>query len=71
MLIINVLPKLHLRLGALESTQSQPVFLQVVDCQLLQKKPDGYGVEKNMVPGRKKHIKNSENFGKNGVLLGF
>jgi len=45
-LIINILLKLPLRLGALESTQRQLVFLQVTDYQSLQKNPDGCGVEK-------------------------
>ena len=46
-LIFNILPKLPLRLGASESTQRQPAFLQVTDYQSSQKEPDGCGV-KNM-----------------------
>ena len=44
-LISNILPKSPLRLGTLESTQKQGLFLQLIDYQALQKQSDGYGVE--------------------------
>ena len=44
-LISNILLKSLLRLGTLESTQKQGLFLQLIDYQALQKQSDGYGVE--------------------------
>lgn len=44
-LISNISPKSPLRLGILESTQKQGLFLQLIDYQALQKQSDGYGVE--------------------------
>jgi len=44
-LTINILPKLPLRLGTSESTQSQPTFLQHTDYQHYQTQQDGYVVE--------------------------
>lgn len=53
LLIFNVLPKPPLRLGTLESTQSQPAFLQLIDYQTPSEKRNGYGVGNTVARGGK------------------
>jgi len=53
LLISNVLPKPPLHLGTLESTQSQPAFLQLIDYQTPSEKRNGYGVGNTVARGGK------------------